>query len=215
MVCLTSCLKMKPEIPATSSARNTKVKNMAYWGKCIKKNSHTESHLKGLFQRAHCTFTDQFEHPWAAAARSEAAEQSENNDGGSGPDEDIWCIGALLRGQREIGLQAHLPPHPDSQQDHACELKKTTGRVSSRSEEPQRGAGCLSCLYKNNGSGLKTALSITHWSEKKSHSFSHLQYLVYALKKIQQKWGRSPLRAQIWEIKLKFSLTDFTKVPYR
>lgn len=63
----------------------------------------------------------QFEHPWAAAACSEAAEQSENNDDGSGPDEDIWCIGALLRGQSEVGLQAHLPPHADRQQDHACE----------------------------------------------------------------------------------------------
>lgn len=27
---LTSCRKMNPEIPATSSARNIKVKNMAY-----------------------------------------------------------------------------------------------------------------------------------------------------------------------------------------
>lgn len=81
--------------------------------------------MQEIFQSAHCTITDQFEHPRAAAACGEAAEQSENNDGGSGPDEDIWCIGALLRQQQEIGLQAHLPPHPDGQQDHACELRET------------------------------------------------------------------------------------------
>lgn len=83
------------------------------------------------------SFTDQFEHPWAAPARSEATEEAENNDGGSSPDEDIWCIGALVRSQGQIGLQAHLPPHPDRQQDHACELKETAGRVSSSIKEPQ------------------------------------------------------------------------------
>ncbi len=94
--------------------------------------------MRGIFQGTCCTFTDQFEHPRAAAARGEAAEQSENNDGGSGPDEDIWCVGALLRGQGEIGLQAHLPPHADRQQDHTCELKTTAGRVGSGIKEPKR-----------------------------------------------------------------------------
>lgn len=95
------------------------------------------------------SFTDQFEHPWAAPARSEATEEAENNDGGSSPNEDIWCIGALVRSQGQIGLQAHLPPHPDRQQDHACELKETAGRVSSSIKEPQRKmrrvlSGCVS-----------------------------------------------------------------------
>lgn len=74
--------------------------------------------------------TDQFEHPRAAAARGEAAKQSKNNDGGSRPDEDIWRIGALVRRQSQVGLQAHLAPDPDGQQDHACKLRGTAGGVS-------------------------------------------------------------------------------------
>lgn len=88
--------------------------------------------------RDRCFFTDQFEHPWASAACSEATKQSENNDGGSSPNEDIWCIGGVLRSQGEISLQAHLPPHSDGQQDHACELKETAGRFSSGIKEPKR-----------------------------------------------------------------------------
>lgn len=77
------------------------------------------------------TVTDQFEHPWATAARGEAAKQSKNNNDGSGPDKHIWRIGALLRRQREVGLQAHLPPDPDRQQDHTCELREDSrGRHS-------------------------------------------------------------------------------------
>lgn len=92
---------------------------MAYWRKHAKKTIK-QGHI--WFKGAYSAFTDQFEHPWAAAARRKAAEQPKNNDGGSSPDEDIWCIGAFLRCQGEIGLQAHLAPHPDGQQDHACEL---------------------------------------------------------------------------------------------
>ena len=102
------------------------------------KQSHRVTCERNTSWRLTAHFTDQFEHPRVAAARSEAAEQSENNDDGSGPDEDIWCIGALLRRQREIGLQAHLPPHPDRQQDHACELKKTAGRVRGRASKSLR-----------------------------------------------------------------------------
>lgn len=145
---LTSCRKIKPETPATSSARNTKVKNMAYWRKHTNETITQGSHLKWIFKGTCCTFTDQFEHPWAAAARSEAAEQSENNDGGSGPDEDIWCIGALLRRQGEIGLQAHLPPYPDGQQDHACELRKMAGHVSSSIKESKTWAGLTGLKHK-------------------------------------------------------------------
>lgn len=77
-----------------------------------------------------CSLTHQFEHPRAAAACSEAAKQPENNDGGSGPDEDIWCIGGALIGiQGEVGLQAHLPPHPNGQQDHTCDLRRRAGWV--------------------------------------------------------------------------------------
>lgn len=87
-------------------------------------------------KRACSAFSDQFEHPWAAAARRKAAEQPKNNDGGSSPDEDIWCVGALLRRQGEIGLQVHLAPHPDSQQDHACYLRRRQQRESvSQSRE--------------------------------------------------------------------------------
>lgn len=121
---LTSCRKMKPEIPATSSARNTKVKNMAYCRMHTEEVITHDLNWKRQLQLSY-SITDQFEHPRAAAACSKAAEQAKNNDGGSGPDEDIWCIGALLRNQREIGLQTHLPPHTNSQQDHACELKST------------------------------------------------------------------------------------------
>ena len=128
---------MNPETPATSSARNTRVRNMAYWRTHTKKTVRHGRIRWELFRELNWIFTDQFEHPWAAAARGEAAEQSENNDGGSGPDEDIWRIGALLRRQRQVGLQAHLPPHPDSQQDHACELKKTAGWVSAGIKEPK------------------------------------------------------------------------------
>lgn len=125
---LTSCLKMKPETPATSSARNTKVKNMAY---CRRHANETITqrlpHLQWILKRAWST--DQFEHPWAAAACGKAAKQPEDNDGGSGPDEDIWGIGALVRRHGQIGLQTHLPPYSDGQQDHSCELK-TAGSVS-------------------------------------------------------------------------------------
>lgn len=113
------------------------------------KQSHRVTCERNTSGRLAAHFTDQFEHPRAAAARSEASEQSENNDDGSGPDEDIWCIGALLRRQREIGLQAHLPPHPDSQQDHACELRKTAGRVRGRASKSlgERRAGFVrGCL---------------------------------------------------------------------
>lgn len=91
-----------------------------------------ETHTHGAFETSAalqdsqlCSSTDQFEHPRAAAARGEAAKQAKDDDGGPGPDENIWRIGAILRRQREIGLQTHLPPHADSQQDHACELKIT------------------------------------------------------------------------------------------
>lgn len=47
---LTSCLKIKPETPATSSARNTKVKNMAYCRKHTKTNNHTGSRVRGTLQ---------------------------------------------------------------------------------------------------------------------------------------------------------------------
>lgn len=122
---LTSCRKMNPEIPATSSARNIKVKNMAYCGK------HTHTHARAGYLRLHPSGrlsrrwspTHQLEHPRAAAARGEAAKQAEDDDGGPSPDEDIWRVGAFLGRQREVGLQAHLPPHAHGQQDHACELK--------------------------------------------------------------------------------------------
>lgn len=83
------------------------------------------------------SFTDQFEHPRAATACGEAAEQSEYNDDGSGPDEDIWRGGAFLNSQGEIGLQAYLPPHANGQQDHACDLETTGGRVSSSIKDQQ------------------------------------------------------------------------------
>lgn len=98
---------------------------------------HTHTH--GVFETsAESTFsqprsgTDQFEHPRAAAARGEAAEQAKDDDGGPGPDENIWRVGAFLRHQREIGLQADLPPHADGQQDHACELKITQPQMLTR-----------------------------------------------------------------------------------
>lgn len=81
---------------------------------------------------AGCSSADQFEHPGAAAARGEAPEQSEDNDDGSGADEDVRRVGALLGGQREVGLQAHLPPHADGQQDHSRELEATRGRGGGR-----------------------------------------------------------------------------------
>lgn len=77
-----------------------------------------------------CVATDQFEHPRAATACGEAAKQSENNDDGSRPDKDIWRIGAFVSCQSQVGLQAHLAPDPDGQQDHACELSRTAGGVS-------------------------------------------------------------------------------------
>lgn len=89
---------------------------------------------------SYCSFTDQFEHPRAATACGEAAEQSEDNDDGSGPDEDIWRVGALLSSQGEKGLQAYLPPHANGQQDHACDLETTEERVSSSIKDQQRNA---------------------------------------------------------------------------
>lgn len=74
---------------------------------------------------SHGSFTDQFEHPRTAAARGEAAKQSEYNDDGSSPDEDIWRVGALISNQGDVGLQAHLPPHTNSQQDDTCDLEIT------------------------------------------------------------------------------------------
>lgn len=124
--CLTSCLKMNPEMPATSSARNIKVKNMAYCGK-NNTHTHTRTSVEGSRQseseHGGGGGTDQFEHPRAAAARGEASEQAEDDDGGPRPDEDVRRVGAFLRRQREIGLQADLPPHAHGQQDHACELE--------------------------------------------------------------------------------------------
>lgn len=113
---------MKPETPATSSARKTKVKNMAYW-ETQKKNSQARSSQS--VNVSHGSFTDQFEHPRTAAARGEAAKQSEYNDDGSSPDEDIWRVGALISNQGDVGLQAHLPPHTNSQQDDTCDLEIT------------------------------------------------------------------------------------------
>lgn len=84
---------------------------------------------KGTVKGRH-SGTDQFEHPRAAAARGEAAEQAKDDDGDPRPDEDIWHVGAFLRCQREVGLQTHLPPHADRQQDHACELKMRVGDMS-------------------------------------------------------------------------------------
>lgn len=59
----------------------------------------------------HCI---QFEHPRASTACSKAAKQSKNNNGRSSPDKDIWCISAHIRGQGEIGFQAHLAPYSNS-----------------------------------------------------------------------------------------------------
>lgn len=67
----------------------------------------------------------QFQHPWASSACGEAAKQPENNNDGSGPDQDVRRVGAVLRDEGEVGLQADLPPDPDSQQDHTCELSET------------------------------------------------------------------------------------------
>lgn len=95
---------------------------MAY---CRKRTGGVLAPSAELKDLRRCGATDQLEHPRAAAARGEAAEQAEDDDGGSGPDENVRRVGAVLRRQREIGLQTHLPPHADGQQDHACELKIT------------------------------------------------------------------------------------------
>ncbi len=113
-------------------------------------NAHREQSRRvkpeGSYLGVFCTFTDQFEHPRAAAACRKTAKQSENNDGGSGPDEDIWRIGAFLGGQGEIVLQAHLPPHADGQQDYTCELRETAGRVSCSMEATERSRFFRLCL---------------------------------------------------------------------
>lgn len=74
----------------------------------------------------HHSVTDQLQHPWATAACSEATKQAKNDDDGSSPDEDIWCVGALLRGQLEISFQAHLPPYSNCQKDNPCKLGEST-----------------------------------------------------------------------------------------
>lgn len=112
----------------------------------ILQETHTHTHARTGFESSaegnsqktspRCGGTDQFEHPRAAAARGEAAEQAKDDDGGPRPDENIWRVGALLRCQREIGLQTHLPPHADSQQDHACELKITEIETRAGLTEP-------------------------------------------------------------------------------
>lgn len=125
-----------------------KLQPRAQPGRPRSKTWHTEKHKKKQSCKvisetgnvSYCSFTDQFEHPRAAAACGEAAEQSEDNDDGSGPDEDIWRVGALLSSQGEIGLQAYLPPHANGQQDHACDLETTEGRVSSSIKDQQTNA---------------------------------------------------------------------------
>ena len=58
--------------------------------------------------------SNQFQHPRTASACGKTAEQAKDDDDGSGPDENIWCIGAVLCVKVEIGLQAHLTPYPYS-----------------------------------------------------------------------------------------------------
>lgn len=105
---------------------------MAYWGDRqtnkltfhILTNKFEDSFLKHKMLGPYTTncYTDQFQHPWATTACGEATKQAKNNNDGSGSDEDIWCVSALFRSQGEIGLQAHLPPHSNGQEDHPCEL---------------------------------------------------------------------------------------------
>lgn len=118
-------LRLQPRAPPGTPGSET-------WRTDRTKNSEKRPLLQANDQKR--SLTHQFEHPGAAAAGGEAAEQAENNDDGSGSDEDVWRVGAVVRNQREIGLQADLPPHPDSQQDHTCELK-TAGRAISEPRE--------------------------------------------------------------------------------
>ena len=48
--------------------------------------------------------------PWAAPACSEAAEQAEHDDGGSGADEHVGSVGGVLRYQGNVRSQHELPP---------------------------------------------------------------------------------------------------------
>lgn len=64
--------------------------------------------------------TDQLQHPWTSTAGREATEQPEDDDDGSGPNEDIWYIGALVWIQEEVELQINLSPYSNSQQDDSC-----------------------------------------------------------------------------------------------
>lgn len=80
--------------------------------------------LKTLQKSCEISGTDQFQHPWTSTAGREAAEQPEDDDDSSGPNKDIWCIGAFVWSQKEIKLQINLSPYSNSQQDHSCELQE-------------------------------------------------------------------------------------------
>lgn len=48
--------------------------------------------------------SNQFQHPWTPTACGETAEQAKDDDDGSGPNENIWCIGGVLSVEVEIWL---------------------------------------------------------------------------------------------------------------
>lgn len=54
--------------------------------------------------------THQFQHPGSTFAGGETPEESKQNDGHAGTDEDIRAVGGAVGNQQHVGAQHKLPP---------------------------------------------------------------------------------------------------------